>query len=82
VIYMGIHNLAYIVEQLQGAGLDLNTPIALVRWGTRPEQSELLGTLATIVQQIEATGFDAPAIAVIGNVVNLHATLAGCRPSV
>ncbi len=82
VIYMGIHNLAYIVEQLQGAGLDLNTPIALVRWGTRPEQAELLGTLATIVQQIEATGFDAPAIAVIGNVVNLHATLAGCRPSV
>jgi len=82
VIYMGIHNLAYIVEQLQGAGLDLNTPIALVRWGTRPEQAELLGTLATIVQQIETTGFDAPAIAVIGNVVNLHATLAGCRPSV
>jgi len=82
VIYMGIHNLAYIVEQLQGAGLDLHTPIALVRWGTRPEQSELLGTLATIVQQIETTGFDAPAIAVIGNVVNLHATLAGCRPSV
>ena len=82
VIYMGIHNLAYIVEQLQTAGLALSTPIALVRWGTRPEQAELLGTLGTIVQQIEETGFEAPAIAVIGNVVNLHAPLSQCRPLV
>jgi uroporphyrin-III C-methyltransferase len=75
VIYMGIHNLPYIVEQLHTAGLSLTTPIALVRWGTRPEQEELIGTLETIVQQIEETGFEAPAIAVIGSVVNLHAVL-------
>lgn len=80
VIYMGIHNLTYITGQLLNAGLSLDTPIALVRWGTRPEQKELIGTLKTIVQQIEETGFDAPAIAVIGSVVNLHATLASCRP--
>ena len=52
VIYMGIHNLPYIIEQLQLAGLSLNTPIALVRWGTRIEQEELIGTLATIVAQV------------------------------
>ncbi|NJO73900.1 MAG: uroporphyrinogen-III C-methyltransferase [Leptolyngbyaceae cyanobacterium RM1_406_9] len=75
VIYMGIHNLPYIVEQLHSAGLSLTTPIALVRWGTRPEQEELIGTLETIVQQIEQTGFEAPAIAVIGSVVNLHTVL-------
>jgi uroporphyrin-III C-methyltransferase len=75
VIYMGIHNLPYIVEQLTQAGLDGETPIALVRWGTRPEQEELIGTLATIIQQVEATGFSAPAIAVIGAVVNLHSIL-------
>lgn len=72
VIYMGIHNLPYIVEQLHSAGLSLDTPIALVRWGTRPEQSELIGTLATIAAQMEAADFGAPAIAVIGDVVNLH----------
>ena len=33
------------------------------------------GTLKNIVEQIEATGFKAPAIAVIGNVVNLHQIL-------
>ena len=80
VIYMGIHNLPYIVEQLNQAGLDLKTPIALVRWGTRPEQEELIGTLETIIGQVEETGFSAPAIAVIGSVVNLHSILSGCRP--
>lgn len=79
-IYMGVHNLPYIVEQLCEAGLSADTPVALVRWGTRPEQEELIGTLATIVAQVETTGFSAPAIAVIGKVVNLHSLLAGCRP--
>jgi len=72
VIYMGIHNLPYIVEQLHDSGLSLDTPIALVRWGTRPEQEELIGELGTIVGQVEVTGFGAPAIAVIGAVVNMH----------
>lgn len=82
VIYMGIHNLLHIIEQLHAGGLSLQTPIALVRWGTRPEQEALIGTLETIVQQIEETGFEAPAIAVVGNVVNLHAILAESRPLV
>lgn len=80
VIYMGIHNLPYIIGQLLMAGLSATTPIALIRWGTRPEQEELRGTLETIVRQVETTGFSAPAIAVIGQVVNLHAILADCRP--
>jgi len=75
VIYMGIHNLPYIIEQLQTAGLNPETPVALVRWGTRPEQEELIGKLGTIVAQVEASGFGAPAIAVIGAVVNLHSIL-------
>lgn len=80
VIYMGIHNLPYIVEQLSLAGLSLDTPIGLVRWGTRPEQEELIGQLGTIVEQVEQTNFSAPAIAVIGSVVNMHSILSGCRP--
>jgi uroporphyrin-III C-methyltransferase len=80
VIYMGIHNLPHIIEQLSNAGMSLETPIALVRWGTRPDQAELIGTLETIAAQMEAQQFSAPAIAVIGNVVHLHAILAHCRP--
>jgi uroporphyrin-III C-methyltransferase len=80
VIYMGVHNLSHIIEELAAAGLSLETPIALVRWGTRPDQEELIGQLGTIVEQVEKTGFNAPAIAVIGSVVNMHDILSGCRP--
>jgi uroporphyrin-III C-methyltransferase len=80
VIYMGVHNLANIVPELQAGGLSVDTPIALIRWGTRSEQEELIGTIATIIRQIEETQFEAPAIAIIGKVVNLHSVLSGCRP--
>ncbi len=82
VIYMGVHNLPHIVEQLTTAGRSPETPVALVRWGTRPEQEQLIGTLESIVEQVEVSGFEAPAIAVIGNVVNLHQVLASCKPVV
>lgn len=81
VIYMGVHNLPQIVQNLCDAGLAADTPIALVRWGTRPDQVELIGTVGSIVQQVEETGFEAPAIAVIGAVVGLHKQLAACRPA-
>lgn len=70
VIYMGVQNLANIIERLTEAGLDQNTPIALIRWGTRADQEELWGTLDNIVELITEKGFEAPAIAVIGNIVN------------
>jgi len=81
VIYMGVHNLSQIVPQLLTAGLKPGTPVALVRWGTRPEQEELIGTLETIVEQVEKTQFSAPAIAIIGSVVNLHSLLSVSCPS-
>ncbi len=82
VIYMGIHNLSAIVPQLIAAGRSPQTPVALIRWGTRSDQQELIGTLETIAQQVEESGFEAPAIAAIGNVVQMHSLLAHCRPAV
>lgn len=75
VVYMGIHNLPHIIHELTQAGKAPDTPIALIRWGTCSEQEELMGTLETIQAQVEVMGFDAPAIAVIGAVVNLQSTL-------
>ncbi len=75
VIYMGVHNLPQIIPQLMAGGLSSETPIALIRWGTRPEQAELMGTLASIVEQVKITGFEAPAVAVIGRVVDLRNVL-------
>jgi uroporphyrin-III C-methyltransferase len=71
VIYMGVHNLGNIINELLAGGLGRDTPIVLIRWGTRPDQEELIGTLATIVEHVNQSQFEAPAIAVIGQVVNL-----------
>jgi uroporphyrin-III C-methyltransferase len=76
VIYMGIHNLNQIIAELLTAGLSSATAIALIRWGTRPEQAELYGNLANIIEQVEAHNFQAPAIAVIGKVVAFRQMLA------
>ncbi len=73
---MGVHNLGSILPQLRLAGLAEDTPIALIRWGTCPAQQELIGTFATILEQIQTENFDAPAIVVIGNVVNYPAEIA------
>lgn len=81
VIYMGIHNLDNIVAALTAAALSPNTPVALIRWGTRPEQETLVATLGTILTEMTVTGFAAPAIAIIGQVVNLRPLLAECRPA-
>lgn len=80
VIYMGVHNLLNITRSLVKAGLTETTPVALVRWGTRPEQEQLIGTLGDIVEQVATTGFEAPAIAVIGRVVELQPLLAPASP--
>ena len=78
VIYMGVHNLGNIITQIIAAGLDGETPIALIRWGTRPDQQELIGTLATIVGQVQQAQFEAPAVAVIGKVVDFRSVIQTC----
>lgn len=75
VIYMGVHNLPRIIPQLLAGGMLPETPIAMIRWGTRPEQAQLIGSLSTIIEQISETEFKAPAIAVIGKVVDLRSLL-------
>ena len=57
VIYMGVHNLPTIIPQLLAGGMTLDTPIAMIRWGTRPDQTELVGTLGTIVELIQINEF-------------------------
>jgi uroporphyrinogen III methyltransferase/synthase len=69
VLLMAMGNLAGIVAQLRANGLPGETPVAIVREGTKPQQQTLVATLATIVEEVERTGFSAPAIVVIGEVV-------------
>jgi uroporphyrinogen III methyltransferase/synthase len=73
--YMGIRDLPHIVERLVANGRPATTPVALVRWGTTSRQQTLTGTLADIVDACEKAHFQAPAIIVVGQVVDLREKL-------
>lgn len=75
VFYMGMKNLPQIAENLIAHGRSPETPVALIRWGTRPEQEILIGTLADIAGKAGKAGFKAPAIIVVGEVVKLRGKL-------
>ncbi len=75
VMLMGIERIAEITASLQAAGMAAATPIALVRWATTGRQETLTGTLADIAAKVAAAGFQAPAVAVLGDVVHRRETL-------
>lgn len=75
VFLMGMENLEYICNQLTENGKPDDTPVALIRWGTRSNQEVLTGTLASIVKEVKQFNFQPPAVIVIGEVVNLRSTL-------
>lgn len=72
VFLMGVENLPFICEQLVQNGRNPATPVALVRWGTLPDQEVLTGTLEDIAAKVEAKGFKPPAVIIVGEVVNLR----------
>ena len=75
VFFMGVKNLPQITRQLMDQGKSPDTPVALVRWGTTPSQVTVSGTLETIVEKVRTAGLKAPALIVVGDVVNLRSTL-------
>lgn len=76
VFLMGVANIGTIRDQLIANGRAPETPVALIRWGTRVEQETLVGTLATIVEQVREANFQSPAIIIVGEVVKLREKLA------
>ena len=75
VFYMGMRNLPHIIDKLVSNGRDPETPIALIRWGTRPEQITVTGTLKNIVQKAKEAKLAHPVIIVVGEVVSLRERL-------
>ncbi len=75
VFLMGMKNLPYIVEQLLQEGKRVDTPVALIRWGTYACQKTVIGTLETIVQKATTEKMGPPTIVVVGNVVQLRGRL-------
>ncbi|KAB7741527.1 uroporphyrinogen-III C-methyltransferase [Parvibaculum sedimenti] len=72
VLYMALSHLPRIAELLIANGRTAHEPVALVRNATLKDQEVLETTLATAAVDVERTGFKAPAIIVIGEVVRLR----------
>ncbi|MEZ5136849.1 MAG: uroporphyrinogen-III C-methyltransferase, partial [Acidimicrobiales bacterium] len=64
VVLMGVGRLSGIVARLRAGGLAGDTPVAAVRWGTRPDQTTVRATLDTILEHPLAS----PSVIVIGAV--------------
>ena len=75
VVYMGIKNLPIIVANLIDNGRSPDTPVAVVRWASTPEQRSVVGTLATIADIVKEHEIKPPALIVGGEVVTLRNTI-------
>lgn len=75
VFLMGVKNLAMIVSRLVEEGKSLDTPVALIRWGTYPQQRTVVGTLRDIVDRAKSADIRPPTVVVVGQVVRLREQL-------
>jgi len=75
VMLMGVDRIGEITREMLEKGVRRDLPVALVRWATTGAQKTLTGTLENIAQRVIESGFEAPAVAVFGDVVSLRKDL-------
>lgn len=75
VFLMGMANLPEIVENLKRNGRNPKTPVALIRWGTRPDQKTVVGTLDNIIDKAREYALAPPVIIVVGEVISVRERL-------
>jgi uroporphyrinogen III methyltransferase/synthase len=75
VLLMAVTRIREISRALIAGGMDENTPVAMIRWGTTGRQHTIEGTLKTIAEVVERAAFKPPALTVIGDVVKLRPKL-------
>lgn len=75
VFLMGVERMGEITAQFIAHGANPDTPMALVRWATHGRQQTLIATLGTMAERVKETGFKAPAVAVVGDVVAERQTI-------
>ncbi|MBD2810263.1 uroporphyrinogen-III C-methyltransferase [Xenorhabdus sp. Vera] len=75
VILMGMSRLAEICQQLMLHGKSPSTPAAVLMYACHPKQDKVISTLETLAAKVEEKNLHAPALIVIGDVVNLSTAL-------
>ncbi|BCB95969.1 uroporphyrinogen III methyltransferase [Dissulfurispira thermophila] len=72
VFLMGVKNISAITSRLIDHGKSPDTPTAVVRWGTRPDQKTVVSNLKDIAGLVKEENIKPPAVMVVGNVVKLR----------
>lgn len=75
IFLMGVSNLPHIVGKLLENGCPPNMPVASISSGTSPRQHTIVGDLSTILERAAEEDLGAPAVIVVGRVVQLHGAL-------
>ena len=76
IFLMGIANMDFIAKRLMECGKAPKTPLAFIEKGTTPYQRTVMATLETAGETIVREKVTAPAITIMGGVVELGKTLA------
>jgi uroporphyrinogen III methyltransferase/synthase len=75
VFLMAVKNIDMVTQKLIENGRNPDTPVAVIRWGTRPDQKTIIGTLKNIVELVKEKDIKPPAVMVVGDVVRLRESL-------
>lgn len=75
VMLMGVERIESIAREMLANGMREDLPVALIRWATTGRQETLVGNLGNIARLVSEKEFEAPAIAVFGEVVSLRKEL-------
>lgn len=70
VYLMGVGNISNIVKALRLSGRKLNTPCAFIERATHKDSKITYATIGTIKEKAKETKVKAPAVLVVGEVVN------------
>lgn len=70
--YMGVKNIRANLDKLIKGGLDKNTPVAFIRWGTTPQQRVFTGTASDIESRIPEDLRKPPAMILVGAVASMR----------
>lgn len=68
-VYLGTHAIAETMDRLLDEGHDPDTPAAVVYHASWPDEDVIRGTIGTIGEQVEAAGYEASALLLIGEAV-------------
>jgi precorrin-4/cobalt-precorrin-4 C11-methyltransferase len=66
-VYLGTHAVSETMGRLLDEGHDPETPVAVVYHASWPDEEVIEGTIATVGEKVEAAGYRASAMVVIGD---------------